>query len=128
MKAPLIPMASRQMAAADIGKLPLLRSYRADEWPRWFAEARLPVPRITGPLFDSALTMAVAAAAGAGVALLPLPIFGGGRTVAGLLPLSNLSIDAGSYWLTRSKFRPESDAMAAFRGWLTTTATREVRA
>jgi LysR family transcriptional regulator of beta-lactamase len=127
MKAPLIPMASRQQAAADVGTLPLLRSYRADEWPRWFAAAGLPVPRITGPVFDSALTMAVAAAAGAGAALLPLPIFGGGRTVAGLLPLSNQSIDAGSYWLTRSKSRPETSAMAAFHCWLTSTAARESR-
>jgi LysR family transcriptional regulator of beta-lactamase len=124
MKAPLIPMAARQLAAADIATLPLLRSYRADEWPRWFAAAGLPVPRITGPVFDSALTMAVAAAAGAGAALLPLPIFGGGKTVAGLLPLSSQSIDAGSYWLTRSKSRPESSAMAAFRSWLTTAAAR----
>lgn len=127
MKAPLIPMGSRQMASTEIGKLPLLRSYRADEWPRWFAAAGLPVPRMTGPMFDSALSMAVAAAAGAGAALLPLPIFGGGKTVAGLLPLSGQAIDAGSYWLTRARSRPETGAMAAFRSWLAITAAREAR-
>lgn len=127
LKAPLIPMAPRQMAGMDITRLPLLRSYRADEWPRWFDAAGLPTPRLAGPVFDSALALALASASGAGAALLPLPIFGGGKTVAGLLPLSSISVDVGSYWLTRARSRPETAAMAAFRHWLVTTAAKEAR-
>lgn len=127
MAAPMIPMAARNFAAADIATLPLLRSYRADEWQRWFAAAGLPCPVLQGPVFDSGLTMAMAAAAGAGAALLPAAIFGGGRTVPGLLPLSNVSIDVGGYWLTRSRSRPETAAMTAFQKWLIATAMREAR-
>lgn len=128
-KAPMLPMAARRLAAGqDIATLPLLRSYRADEWPRWFAAAGRSCPALHGPMFDSALSLAMAAAAGIGVALLPALIFGGGRTVPGLLPLSSVSVDVGSYWLTRARSRPETGAMAAFRNWLTTTAAREARA
>lgn len=127
MAAPMIPMAARQFAAADITRVPLLRSYRADEWRRWFAAAGLACPVLQGPVFDSSLTMAIAAAAGGGAALLPAAIFGGGRTVAGLLPLSSVGIDVGSYWLTRSRSRPETAAMTAFQRWLTSTAAREAR-
>jgi LysR family transcriptional regulator of beta-lactamase len=132
MAAPMIPMAARKFAAigtiaADIAGVPLLRSYRADEWQRWFAAAGLPCPVMQGPVFDSGLTMAMAAAAGGGAALLPAVIFGGGRIVPGLLPLSNISIDCGSYWLTRSRSRPETAAMMAFQKWLTGTAAREAR-
>jgi LysR family transcriptional regulator, regulator of gene expression of beta-lactamase len=124
LKAPMLPMAPRQMAGQDITRLPLLRSYRADEWPRWFAAAGLAGPKLQGPLFDSALAMATAAAAGAGVALLPAPIFGGGRTVPGLLPLSSVSIDVGGYWLTRTRSRPETAAMTIFEAWLLAAARR----
>lgn len=125
--APMIPMVARHLSAVGITTLPLLRSYRADEWQRWFAAADLPCPLLQGPVFDSGLTMAVAAAAGGGAALLPALIFGGGRTVPGLLPLSNISIDVGSYWLTRARSRPETAAMTAFQRWLTSTAAREAR-
>ncbi len=127
LKAPMLPMVARQYAGQDVARLPLLRSYRADEWQRWFAAAGLACPPLQGPVFDSALALAVAAAAGGGAALLPVPLFGGGRTVAGLLPLSNVTIDVGSYWLTRLRSRPETAAMAAFLAWLQATA-REARA
>ncbi len=127
LKAPMLPMASRRFTGGDIAKLPLLRSYRADEWQRWFAAAKLPCPALQGPVFDSGLAMATAAASGAGVALLPAAIFGGGRTVPGLLPLSSVSIDVGGYWLTRARSRPDTDATMAFQGWLTSTAAREAR-
>ncbi len=118
LSAPMIPMAPRQLAGRDIASLPLLRSYRADEWPRWFAAAGRPCPPLRGPVFDSALALAMAAATGAGAALLPAAIFGGGRSVAGLLPLSSIAIDVGSYWLTTARSRPETAAIAAFRAWL----------
>lgn len=122
LEAPMLPMAARHLAGQDMAGLPLLRSYRADEWPRWFAAAGMACPALHGPVFDSGLAMATAAAAGAGVALLPLPIFGDGRTVAGLLPLLDIAVDLGGYWLTRPRSRPETAAMAAFRSWLAAAA------
>ncbi|WP_426164377.1 LysR substrate-binding domain-containing protein [Sandarakinorhabdus sp. DWP1-3-1] len=118
MPAPMIPMAAPNFAGQPIASLPLLRSYRAGEWQRWFAAAGLPCPVLQGPLFDSGLALAIAAAGGAGVALLPAPIFAAGRVVPGLVPLSDVTIDVGSYWLTRARSRPETAAMAVFRDWL----------
>lgn len=57
---------------ADPRALPretLLRSYRADESPRWFAAAGLAPPALHGPVFDSSMLMVPAAIAGHGVAL-----------------------------------------------------------
>src|SRR5438067_13141530 len=72
MAAPLTPLCAPALARriagpADLAGAPLLRSYRQDEWPRWFAAAGVAAPRIRGPVFDSSPTMAAAAAAGAGV-------------------------------------------------------------
>ncbi|PZN93403.1 MAG: LysR family transcriptional regulator [Alphaproteobacteria bacterium] len=122
MAAPMVPMAAPHLAGQAIERLPLLRSYRAGEWQRWFAAAGAPCPLLQGPLFDSALALAIAAAAGAGVALLPAPIFASGSVVPGLVPLSGVSIDVGSYWLTRARLRPETAAMAVFREWLAVAA------
>lgn len=118
LAAPMMPMTERRLATQDIATLPLLRSYRSDEWPRWFAAAGRTCPVLQGAVFDSGLALALAAASGVGVALLPATIFGGGRVVAGLLPMARQSIDVGAYWLTRAKSRPETPAMMAFRTWL----------
>ena len=53
------------------GTLSIARSYRPDEWIRWFEAAKCAVPRIKGPIFDSSITMAQAAMQGTGVGLLP---------------------------------------------------------
>ena len=53
----------------------LLRSYRHDEWPRWFAMADLAAPRLSGPVFDSSVAMVEAALCNAGVALAPPAMF-----------------------------------------------------
>lgn len=127
LPAPLIPMAASQRAGNDIATLPLLRSYRADEWPRWFAAANLTCPPLHGPVFDSSLALATAAAAGAGVALLPAVLFAARRTIPGLLPLSSIAVDLGSYWLTRPRSRPETAPITAFQSWLVTTAARDGR-
>jgi LysR family transcriptional regulator of beta-lactamase len=126
MPAPLAPMAAPTMAARamqengtiDLAGLSLLRSYRSDEWPRWFAAAGLPEQQALGPVFDSALALAAAAASGGGVALLPAVLFGGEIAAERLVPLSATSVDAGGYWLTRLRSRLESPAMLAFRQWI----------
>jgi len=118
LAAPLAPLAPLAAPGTDLAQASLLRSYRSGEWPAWFAAAGLPPRRATGPVFDSALALATAAAAGGGVALLPVALFAadvaGGRLVA----LSPVCVDAGSYWLTQLRSRPERPAMAAFRHWL----------
>ncbi|GGF45206.1 hypothetical protein GCM10007301_00890 [Azorhizobium oxalatiphilum] len=124
LAAPLAPLCAPALAAglarpADLAALPLLRSYRAEEWERWFAAAGVPAPPLRGPVFDSSTLMAGAAAAGLGVALLPVPMFTAELAAERLVQPFALAIDAGCYWLTRLNTRPESPAMAAFRTWLT---------
>jgi LysR family transcriptional regulator of beta-lactamase len=115
LAAPLAPLAA---PGTDLARAPLLRSYRSGEWPAWFAAAGLPPRRATGPVFDSALALAAAAAAGGGVALLPVALFDADLASGRLVALSGVGVDAGSYWLTRLRSRPERPAMAAFRQWL----------
>ncbi|WP_149196640.1 LysR substrate-binding domain-containing protein [Luteimonas suaedae] len=121
--APLVPMCAPALARRierprDLAGVALLRSYRPDEWARWFAAARLPAPPARGPVFDSSLAIASAAASGAGVALLPLPMFGQDLAAERLVRLFDIAVDAGAYWLTRLRSRTETAAMRAFREWI----------
>jgi LysR family transcriptional regulator of beta-lactamase len=123
LSAPLAPvcapsMAGRIHAIRDLGRETLLRSYRADEWLAWFKAAELEPPLLTGPMFDSSLVLADAAAQGAGVALLPVRLFSRDLRGGRLVRLFDTQVELGSYWLTRLKTRRESDAMLAFREWL----------
>jgi LysR family transcriptional regulator, regulator of gene expression of beta-lactamase len=70
LSAPLAPvcapsLAHRVHAISDLGRETLLRSYRADEWTQWFEAAGKRTPLLTGPMFDSSLVLADAAAQGA---------------------------------------------------------------
>jgi LysR family transcriptional regulator of beta-lactamase len=123
IRAPLAPVCSPALAARirapqDLGRETLLRSYRSDEWPRWFEAAGLPLPALRGMVFDASLALAEAAALGAGVALLPVDLFArelrGGR----LVRLFELELDGGSYWLTRLASRKPSAALQAFEAWI----------
>lgn len=67
-------LARRLIAPEALAEVCLLRSYRSDEWPRWLKAAGAVNVEARGPVFDSSLTLAAAAAGGAGVALLPLPM------------------------------------------------------
>jgi LysR family transcriptional regulator of beta-lactamase len=138
LDAPLLPMAAPRLAALalqnkrvpDFTSLPMLRSYRVDEWPRWFAAAGMPAVPAAGACFDSALGLAAIAAAEGGVALLPQPLFEAEIAARRLAPLSTIAVDVGSYWLTRARGRPETPAMLAFRHWLesATLSGKRVRA
>jgi LysR family transcriptional regulator of beta-lactamase len=130
LDAPLTPLcapavARRLQAPADLARETLLRSYRQDEWPRWFAAAGTAAPRIRGPVFDSSPTMAAAAAAGAGVGLLPVAMFARELATEVLVRPFAAELHAGSYWLTRLHSRAETAAMRAFRDWLTGAANGE---
>ena len=121
--APLSPLcapllAQRLSHPSDLARETLLRSYRLDEWPRWFATAELPCPPVHGFVFDSSLTMAEAAVQGAGVALLPARMFEHHLREGRLMRPFATEVTLGAYWLTRLKSRAETPAMAAFRHWL----------
>lgn len=124
LEAPLSPLCAPAVAArlrtpGDLARETLLRSYRPDEWPAWFAVAGLPCPLLRGMVFDTSLALAEAAAQGAGVALLPVRLFTRelqqGRLVQ---PFAQTEIAIGAYWLTRLHSRTPGPAMQAFRDWL----------
>ena len=123
MPAPFTPLctpaiADRLATETDLSGVTLLRSYRTDEWPRWFASANLPEPRLTGPVFDSSAVMIAAAETGYGVALAPIVMFGRQLESEDLIRPFQHQIDLGQYWLTRLHSRRLSDAMRSFSAWL----------
>jgi LysR family transcriptional regulator of beta-lactamase len=123
LDAPLLPLCAiglgrRLSKPGDLSHEVLLRSYRPDEWGRWFDAAGVTAPPMRGPIFDSSPTLASAAAAGAGVALLPVRLFEQDLASGRLVQPFNISIDAGRYWLTRLKSRVETAAMTALRYWI----------
>ena len=128
LEAPLTALCTPAMAArigGEIGGLAretLLRSYRPDEWTRWFAVAGEACPPLHGPIFDSAALIVAAAIAGHGVALAPPAMFAHELTTEALVRPFAVDLVAGSYWLTRLKSRRETIAMRAFSDWLTITA------
>ncbi len=122
-EAPLSPLcapliARRLSTPHDLVRETLLRSYRPDEWRRWFAAASIAPPPMRGPVFDSSPTLAAAAAAGTGIALLPVRLFEQDLASGRLMQPFGLAVDAGRYWLARLKSRPETRAMRALREWL----------
>jgi LysR family transcriptional regulator of beta-lactamase len=132
LDATLTPLCSPAVAArltepASLGSEILLRSYRADEWPRWFEQAGAACPPLRGPVFDSSPIVAKAAAGGLGVGLLPAAMFEADLAAGHLVRPFAIEIDAGRYWLTRLTSRADSTAMSAFRGWLHSAAEAETR-
>lgn len=111
-------VAQRIASVRDLGRETLLRSYRADEWSAWFKAAGVTPPLLTGPMFDSSLVLANAAAQGAGIALLPIRLFSRDIRQGRLVRLFDIELALGSYWLTRLETRRETEAMLAFRAWL----------
>ncbi|MHA6769843.1 LysR family transcriptional regulator [Sphingobium ummariense] len=127
LRAPLAPLCAPGVAArltdpAALAGEVLLRSYRAEEWPRWFAAAGAACPPLRGPVFDSSVLMVAAAIAGRGVALAPPALFSGDLRAGRLVQPFGTVVDAGGYWLTRLMSRADSPAMADFRRWLAATA------
>lgn len=123
MSAPQSPLcapeiAKRLLQPEDLYREVLLRSYRIDEWERWFAAIGRDCPRARGIVFDTSVSIAEAAAYGAGVALLPLPMFTRELEKGTLVRPFEHEIVLGSYWLTRLKSKRPTSAMLAFEEWL----------
>lgn len=111
-------IADKIRSPADVAAMPLLRSYRADEWAQWFTASGLPCPDLRGPVLDSSLAIADLAETGAGIGLVPIAMFrdrlASGRLIA---PLPQ-KISLGRYWITLQKSRPPSTGMEFFCNWL----------
>ena len=123
LAAPLTPLCAPALAEklrrpADLKREMLLRSYRPDEWIRWFEAAKCAVPRIKGPIFDSSITMAQAAMQGAGVGLLPAMMFAEDIRRKRLMQLFDTEIALGAYWLTSLRSKRPTPAMQSFKAWL----------
>lgn len=121
--APLTPLCSRATAEtlhepADLARVPLLRSYRTQDWPAWFAIAGVGGLAARGPLFDSSLIMVQAAMLGEGVALAPVSMFRREVESGQLVQPFAVTADVGAYWLTRLKSKEPTAAMLSFREWL----------
>lgn len=117
-------MAAQIQAAPDVAALPLLRSYRADEWPRWFGAAGMAAPALRGPIFDTSLAIARAAAAGLGAALLPAAMFADELRSGALVRPLEIDIVTGRYWLTRLSSRPATAGMRLVQAWLAEAVAR----
>jgi LysR family transcriptional regulator of beta-lactamase len=123
MDAPLAPLcapglARRLSEPSDLLRETLLRSYRADEWPRWFRRTGIEVPPIKGPVFDSSLTMVEAALQGLGVALAPPAMFRRQIEHGLLVQPLEAGPSSGGYWLTWLKSRQPDAGAEAFREWI----------
>lgn len=114
-----IPSVSARLAQPrDLHGETLLRSYRADEWPSWFAAAGISAPTVKGPIFDSSRTMVEAAILGAGVALAP-PLMFQRQLAAGVIQQPfEVSVTHGCYWLTWLKSSTPTPAMRSFQTWI----------
>ncbi|MBR1170394.1 LysR family transcriptional regulator [Bradyrhizobium liaoningense] len=102
----------------DLHQQVLLRSYRSGEWTQWFEAAKCRQPRMTGPTFDSSVSLAHAAAQGGGVALLPVVLFSEDVARKRLACPYDTRVHLGSYWLTSLKSKRHTHAMQAFRQWI----------
>lgn len=117
-------LAARLATPADLAGVPLLRSYRVQDWPAWFAAAGVAGITARGPLFDSSWIMVQAAILGEGVALAPPSMFAREIADGRIVQPFAVSVDAGGYWLARLRTRPVSRAMTAFADWLAAAALR----
>ena len=103
MDAPMTPLCSPRLniqILADIRRHTLLRSYRADEWRAWFAQAGEVCPPLTGPVLDSSIRLADVAAEGFDIALLPVAMFERQLLSGRLVRPAATTVTLGSYWLT----------------------------
>ncbi len=123
-----VPAVARDLKEpADLLCLTLLRSYRRDEWTRWFEAAGLPrtPPPQNAVVFDTSLAMMEAVLQGVGVGLAPPLMFSRLLASRAVVQPFAASVALGSYWLTRLQSRSVTPAMSTFAGWLAETVAGE---
>jgi LysR family transcriptional regulator of beta-lactamase len=111
-------IAKRLRGPEDLVGEVLLRSYRIDEWERWFASIGIVSAQPRGPVLDSSTSLAEVAIQGQGVALLPIRMFARELEQGQLIQPFKDEIALGSYWLMSLKSKTQSAGMKAFQGWL----------
>lgn len=111
-------MANRLTTPLDLKAHHLLRSYRKDEWEKWFLAAGLEPWRVKGPVFDSSRLMVEVALLTDSVALVPSCMFEHELSAGSLVQPFDISVTLGGYWLSRLKSKPCTPAMMIFRNWL----------
>jgi LysR family transcriptional regulator of beta-lactamase len=111
-------IAKRLRQPADLLNEVLLRSYRIDEWERWFASVGITSAQARGPVFDSSGSLAEVAILGQGIALLPIGMFARELESGELVQPFKEEIALGRYWLTSLKSKPQTAGMKAFQHWL----------
>jgi LysR family transcriptional regulator of beta-lactamase len=129
--APLAPLCDPVTAAVlhepnDLGGHTLLRSFRPQDWPAWFAAAGIEPLPLRGPLFDNSWIMTEAAMLGEGVALAPPMLFERALAEGRLVQPFAATVVTGAYWLTRLTWKPPTAAMQAFRDWLAASTSAPV--
>lgn len=121
---PLSPLCTPQIAAtlrqpADLSRQVLLRSYRVQDWPAWFAAAGLnDAIEARGPVFDATAIMVEAAIQGEGVALAAPTMFTRVLAEGRLVQPFDVSVATGAYWLVTVKGKLRSPPAQAFMAWL----------
>lgn len=111
-------LVARLRTPRDLAGEILLRSYRADEWTRWFEAAGIDAHALRGPVFDSSRLMVEAAMQGAGAALAPVRMFERELQSGRLARAFDIEVHTGSYWLTWLKSKRMTAAMQAFKNWI----------
>lgn len=112
-------IAKRLKGPESASRETLLRSYRENEWPQWFAAAGHACPPLVGTMmFDSSIALADAAMNGFGLALLPGVFFESDIKQGRLIKPFSVEVNAGAYWLVKLESKAETPGMAAFKSWL----------
>ncbi len=127
VEAQLSPLCAPALAAnlsepADLARVPLLRSFRGQDWLGWLKAADAEHVNLSGPIFDSSFLMAEAAASGHGVAILPTNMFEHDLVTGRLIKPFMQSISHDAYWLLMPKARDPSPALKAFQDWICNAA------
>jgi LysR family transcriptional regulator of beta-lactamase len=110
-------LAGRLQHPTELTGMPLLQSYRSDEWSRWFAVVGVAPPRTRGMMFDTSLAMAAAAERSVGVALAPPGMFTSELASGRLVQPFPQMVDVGAYFITRPASRPATAAVHTFIQW-----------
>ncbi|MEX0422619.1 LysR family transcriptional regulator [Providencia rettgeri] len=118
-------VASQLKHPLDLKSHQLMRSYRKDEWEKWFLAAEIEPWRVKGPVFDSSRLMVEAALLTDSIALVPSCMFSHELSAGTLVQPFDVSVTLGGYWLSRLKSRVMTPAMAIFRHWLVEESKKE---
>lgn len=111
-------VAANLTSPLDLKDHNLLRSYRKDEWEKWFLVAQIEPWRVKGPVFDSSRLMVEAAILTDGIALVPSCMFEHELSAGILVQPFDIGVTLGGYWLSRLKSKPVTSAMNIFQQWI----------